>query len=662
MVVEEFLTYNEWILSGLGQFGFIVLAGIVLGVFFGYLVASFRHGPFEAFYIVAQVIGQAIPDFIHTSPRRVAAIARLAIKEALRRKVILITFGIFAASLLFGGWFMDSGGEHPDQIYINFVLWGTQLLVLLMGMLISAFSLPEDIKHKTIYTVVTKPVRSTEIVLGRIVGFALLGTALLALMGLISFFFVWRGLSHEHQIVGDTQTLASFEQIPDSKISAISGRRVSDNATMEAETNVVAGHKHRIELIEDIREVGAAEPRIKTNILDTTTMEDGRIKYRRVVCLPVGGHTHQVSIEGEGDDAKILLGPAVGYFRARVPIYSKALKFYDRNGTLSDKGTNIGKEWEYRGYVDGGNSRTRTSLSKAEFTFQEFEPSQFQDRDIIPLELNLGVFRTYKGDIQKRVTGGMQFESTSGSELDNKFISDVVDFETQEFSIQTLRISRKVLGRVVSPDGKLISTGEYDLFDDFAANGQLKLAISCRDINQYIGVGKGDVYFRGGDQLYWLNFVKGYLGIWCQMVIIIAMGVAFSTFLSAPIVMLGTLVMIIIGFYTPFVREMTEADHVGGGPIESFYRVVTQQNMVLDLDTGVLTTAIEQTDKLIVNMLNGLTYLAPDFSSLNFSKYLTYGYAIDSDRIFVAITLTLAFCVGLTVLGYFALKTREIAK
>ena len=51
MVVEEFLTYYEWILGGLGQFGFIVLAGIVLGVFFGYLVASFRHGPFEAFYI-----------------------------------------------------------------------------------------------------------------------------------------------------------------------------------------------------------------------------------------------------------------------------------------------------------------------------------------------------------------------------------------------------------------------------------------------------------------------------------------------------------------------------------------------------------------------------------------------------------------------------------
>ena len=191
MVVEDFVIYSQWLSSGIVQFGFIVLTAILLGVFAGYLIAAFRHGPFEAFYVVAQVVGQAVPDFLFTSPRRTIAIARLAIKESLRRKVILVTFGIFAASLLFGGWFMNTGGEHPDQIYVNFVLWGTQMLVLLMGMLISSFSLPEDIKNRTIYTVVTKPVRSTEIVLGRIFGFGALCTALLIVMGVISFFFVW---------------------------------------------------------------------------------------------------------------------------------------------------------------------------------------------------------------------------------------------------------------------------------------------------------------------------------------------------------------------------------------------------------------------------------------------------------------------------------------
>ena len=53
MVVEDFLAYPQWLGSGMLLFGLIVLAAIVLGVFFGYLVAAFRHGPFEAFYIVS---------------------------------------------------------------------------------------------------------------------------------------------------------------------------------------------------------------------------------------------------------------------------------------------------------------------------------------------------------------------------------------------------------------------------------------------------------------------------------------------------------------------------------------------------------------------------------------------------------------------------------
>jgi hypothetical protein len=46
-------------------------------------------------------------------------------------------------------------------------------------LLISAFSLPTDFKSKTIYTVVTKPVRAGDIVLGRIVGFTIVGTLML---------------------------------------------------------------------------------------------------------------------------------------------------------------------------------------------------------------------------------------------------------------------------------------------------------------------------------------------------------------------------------------------------------------------------------------------------------------------------------------------------
>ena len=661
MVLENFPTFSEWFLPGILLFGGIVLAAIILGLFVGYVVASFRHGPFEAFYIVAQVVAESVPDFLGTSPKRVLAMARLAVKEAFRRRVVVVAFIIFAILLLFGQWFMG-GTENPEKRFMNTVMFGTQMLTLLTVTLISAFSLPEDIKNKTIYTIVTKPVRATEIILGRILGFGFLGTILLALMGLISFFFVSRNLDHTHRLVGDTPTIASLTAIePGTEISEKTGKRVSPNAVMEGETDIALGHRHRLEVLEFSTE-DPDDPILQSEDIVDVQQLDGVTVYQRLVCQPVGGHTHPVTVTGTGPDAKISLGAAVGYFRARIPVYADGIRFLDNDGQPSE-GKNVGKERGYRGFVDGGSTSNRSTLSRAIFKFSNFRESRFTNTEILPLEMTLGVFRTYKGDLQKRVIGGIQFESVPANpQVENKFISELAYFETNEYQLQTRPVPRKLIGRIVAPDGTLVEEGEYDLFDDFAANGDLEMSLSCRDYNQYLGVARADMYFRAADDVYWFNYFKGYVGIWCQMMTIIAMAVAFSTFLGTPIVMLGVLMMMIVGFFTPFIRGLTDIERDGGGPIESFIRIVTQKNMQVDLETGVATTLIKESDKFISQRLSDLTYLAPNFKQLDFSEFLTYGYSIDNQRILVALAITFAFCVGLTLLGYFSLKTREIAK
>ena len=100
-----------------------------LGAILAYLVGIVRYGPSEAFYKLWEGIFQAFPDLLFTSPKRVAAIARLAIQETLRRRVLLVVFALFALALLFGGWFLDAGSDHPERTYLGFVLGGTQFLV-----------------------------------------------------------------------------------------------------------------------------------------------------------------------------------------------------------------------------------------------------------------------------------------------------------------------------------------------------------------------------------------------------------------------------------------------------------------------------------------------------------------------------------------------------
>ena len=190
---KEILPLLDWLFPSVRGPGALVVfvaiaAGLaVISLFIGYLRMAIRLGPGEGFYAVAKAIATAVAsDFPHTAPRRIWAMTRLAMQEAIRRRV-LIAFGIFALVVLFAGWFLDRESDHPARLYLGFVLTTAQFMILVLAILLSTFSLPADIKSKTIYTVVTKPVRASEIVLGRIFGVIIVNTAILVLMGAISY-------------------------------------------------------------------------------------------------------------------------------------------------------------------------------------------------------------------------------------------------------------------------------------------------------------------------------------------------------------------------------------------------------------------------------------------------------------------------------------------
>ena len=670
MVVTEFPKIMQWLIGAegnigaLGLFALMVLSAVLLGTFFGFLVAAFRHGPGEAFYVVAKVISGAGPDWFRSSPRRIYAIAKLAAKEAIRRRVLLIAFCIFALALLFGGWFL-AGAENQERVYINFVMFGTQMLVLMMVMLISAFSLPEDIKNRTIYTVATKPVRTSEVVLGRILGFGALGTGLLVVMGIISLLFVWRGLSHSHEVASNDANEYVFTKVD--KIGK--GHRASDNAILESLTTLDSGHTHWVEVLEDIRDKDAPKPINMDSVIREIPRGD-KIVYERLEVAEIGGHTHKISIadklDASADDdtadllknANLELGAARGFFRARVPLYADNLVFYDRDGNRKAKGFSTGDQWSYRGYISGG-----VTLSRSEYTFSDMKPERFDNPEKLPMELTLGVYRSTTGDIYQRIRVGLQFESSFGpdDETGNRFVSDQLEFESKEFEVQVKAIPRKIPGQIFDPSGELIGSGEYDLFDDFAKNGKLKLTVRCVDQGQYLGMARADIYFRATDKPYWWNFTKGYIGIWLQMMIVICLGVAFSTFLSSPVVMMATLCTIVFGFFSEWLSKFAAFDIEGGGPIESFIRLITQRNVNTPLPESLGTTIMERIDWVFVSMVGTVTKIVPNFVKLDFSDFLTHGYFVDNDRLFVAVAITGAFCLGLTLLGYFCLKTRELA-
>src|SRR3954467_14639319 len=275
MVLENpLLPYLNWLIGypwtdaeaflNSALFRFVLTAAVlsVIALVVGFLIALVRHGPLKAGDITYRVVVNGFSELFKTSPRRVWAIARLAIKETVRRRVVVV-LAIYVIILLFAGWFLQTGYREPGKLFFSFVLTATTYLILFIALLVSAFSLPNDFKSKTIYTIVTKPVRSGDIVLGRILGFTLVGTALLAIMALCSAGFVWRMLDHTHSVKID-----SLENIFDAK-GKIVGKKGRTTSNQQ--------HSHEVEIYPDGSGLAKSTNGHEHEI--TSTQQGGEVEY-----------------------------------------------------------------------------------------------------------------------------------------------------------------------------------------------------------------------------------------------------------------------------------------------------------------------------------------------------------------------------------------------
>ncbi len=60
------------------------------------------------------MVKRGLRDLFSISPRRILALAWLAVQESLRRRV-LVGFAVFLLILLFAGWFLDTQTDRSGH-------------------------------------------------------------------------------------------------------------------------------------------------------------------------------------------------------------------------------------------------------------------------------------------------------------------------------------------------------------------------------------------------------------------------------------------------------------------------------------------------------------------------------------------------------------------
>lgn len=652
-----------------------VLALVYLvALFVGFVATAMRVGPGRAGDAAFRLLGSSFWDVMSISPRRVWALARLAIKEA-RQSRVFIGFVLFVVFLMFAIWFEPRLGLDPVKLMVDRVFWVVTFVVWTSAVLLSCFSIPTDITRRTIFTVVTKPVRPSEIVLGRIVGFSLVGSMLLAAMGVVSYLFVKGAVRHGHGVSnfgsGETDATASHRHLFDAKkdeVMAYVGfglqveTRDGDGQTVKEDNGTVA----QIEREGPAASLGVAPGDVLTSVggqsvatrrqaLDALRpLSPGEVvalEFRREganeayeVKMPVRprafteyeqGHYHEIDQIETTSDGKLALRYVVSdpldQFHARMPVYGK-LSFRDRSGKEGEQGINVGYEWSYRSYIEGGGQ------SAAIWTFRDLDEADFPEG--LPLEMTLRVFRTHQGNVNKGILGTVTLRNPKTREE----LPDAHIFEAVEFGTYSHRFD------------------DRDLFDKYVDEGELEIEVKCLQRGQHFGMAQADVYLMPREGSFEMSMVKAYLALWLQMAIITSYGVMFSTYLNGAVSLLATIAATLAGFVKGLMLRMGLGEQVGGGPFESMVRLLNQDSMIGDLDPDFSTQVLLGIDTALQLVFLALAQLVPSLPSMGCSDYLVNGYDVPWNVIFIHSATTVGYALPLFFFGFIFFKVREVAK
>lgn len=521
-------------------FALLLIVIVSLGTSLGFGVRGFKA--------VLRQMYEGVRDFADLSFRRIWAIASLTIREAVRRKAFLV-FVVFAVLFMFGSWFLTTPGEKADiqiERHVVFVFTAISWLVLPVALMLSCWGIPEDIKARSIHTVVTKPARRLELVIGRMLGFTLVTTSIVALMGIAGYVWIDR-------------------QIPQSA-------------------------------------------------------------HDRLVC--------------------------------KVPVYGK-LSFIDRQGEQSQTGINVGDIWMFRSYIEGATKAT------AIWDFENINASSLvpvvpkdsdQPTDGLRIQTNFESFRTHKGIIDN----GLLCELTLVNP-DKKLRVPVSVFEVAEYrgdANQTV-VPRKIEYR----DNETKQEKTVDLIDDVVSNGNLRVEARCLNGEQFLGMARPDLFLRMSDRPFAVGYFKAVVGLWLEAVLVVMLGVTASCFLKGPIATLLTFAVLIVGQgFHELVTNIVGGKALGGGPMESIYRMVTHMNQTVDMELSKgVTGVIKGSDWVVEQGLFLVQQTFPNFTYFGMSPYVAKGFDVDFWAAMVpSIAVTLAYILPCILLGYYSLKLREL--
>ena len=623
-----------------------------------YFATSMRYGAtYAGLTVLAWYAWRVLREACHVKFRRIYSIAWHTIVESYRRMwAPWAVLAMFALVLAFINWFLGrSRTAELGPMYVSTLALVTSLLLTIMVMFLSPISIPNDIRFQTIYTVVSKPVRRLELIWGRLLGYMVMVTAILLVMGFFSLIYV------ENTVNGRIRSTQEAAKAAEDAGRTNEARRLREDVYQLATRRSARvplygsltfkdsyGRQTRKGIDVGMEQVTrshieGATPSKATWFFGVVPDPD-RPQFALDRRIPVEDMLRPGSIEAVEDR----------YYRTRFD--QASLQREIQGGQL--KGNEMRKANERVRAMDGQIRALETEVNalksretelaraaedlrkagKTKEAGQKRAELQAMHSDPVPIEMVFNVFRTTKGE---EVGEAVQASLV----VTNPMRADVVPsrdlFPVHEYYTIRRTFPAKVL---------------------VGCMGSLVVEVQCLTPNQFLGMANDDLFILAKRGDFRGNYIRGLFGVWLQALVVTAVGLFASTFLSWPVALLLTLAFYVGGQVAiGFIDQLSQGQVSGGGPFESLIRLLTHQNLQSDLDpTGGVLVA-KTFDRFMAPILGCLIYVVPNLTALDVSNTVASGFAVSGSTLWEHFLLGLGYALPFTVAAYFILKRREVA-
>jgi hypothetical protein len=551
--------------------------------------------------------------------RRIWALARLSFKEALHRRVVWV-FCLMGLVFLFAGWFIPYKSEDQVRNYVWVVYFVMAVLLWLTGSLLGAFSIPNDVRNQTIHTIVTKPVERYEIVLGRFLGYGSLLTIVLAVLTGVSLLYVVRGVtaeaaeeSYKARVPVFADDLA-FYGTPGNKGESV-GREWAYRQYLPGPNpsapNAPKPYAYWSYLTLPASLANRTEPvpfEFSFDIFRTTKGEIGKGVFCTLTF--VSGHLNIPEVEALAEKVR-----------------------QERTKMRKD----VGRGPDLKAELE----RIENDLL-ARYGLYEAASTEVTDYHTQSLTVPAALFKKLIAD------GAVQQEEEQ----------KLRDRERQELEeVRRTRPAAEYQQRV-----KALAEEQAQRA---ASKPTMKVLVTIdrSSRNQLLGMARRDLYLLEAERPFWQNFVKGAIGLWFSVMMVLGLAVALSTYLSGIISWFCAMFLFIAGFFLDYIRSLAENRSDAGGPMVSLFRIANRMTMNAPLDQTPTVSVASGTDEVYRWWLRHFLKVIPDVNRFDLTTYVGNGFDIPWSGILFLDNLLplLAYLLPWAILAYYLMESREVA-